>query len=430
MRAEGAAAGVLPAAVALAALLAAAGCAEEPVTGLGADSAPGQTVDLVELSADAISFPTWRDTTFTGYGLPFQSGFFLVADEDSLGARALLRVTGIEDTVMIEVESIPVDSFPSAELRFVLNSSLSRGAPDGFTLRLMALARSFDAIEADWENAGTGEAWTDPGGDFVTELGRLEVDVVNDSVMSDTFVVALTTATDSVLHAWADRDGEEGVGILVEGPGTRLHVSDMSFRWEARPEERDTTLVQRRTSLAATAPSTFIYDPPPPPPGRNLRVAGLPANRIYLRFEPPEEVDGVDLRRATINRAELVFRPIAPPPAFALERAVGGDALELAGDPFAVGPKTPVLRLLGSTRFRMDPDTLATGVEMTVPVTALVRQWAGASPDSAAVFDLAVRAVPDGLAFGFWDFGSVESAPGMRPSLRLLVAPPVDFELP
>lgn len=430
MRAEGAGRGVLPAVVALAAALSAAGCAEEPITGTDSGSAPGQTIDVLEVSVDAAEMATWRDTTFTGYGLPSQSGFFLMADEDTLQARSLVRVTGVSDTVRIDIDPFAVDSFVNAELRFLLDTSLSRGASGGFTLRLLALTRSYDPDEADWQEARSGEPWSDPGGDFGFELGRLQVDVVTDSVMSDTFAVPVSTATDSVMNAWADEDGEEGFGVLVEGPGTRLHVREMSFRWEARPEEMDTTLVQERARLAATAPTTFIYDPAPPPPGRKLRIAGLPASRFYLRFQPPDTVDGVALREGTINRAELVFPSLTPPAGFGTERALTGDILELAADPFELGPKTPVLRLLPSTNFLIDPDTLATGAAMAIPVTTLLQRWADTPPDSVAPFDLAVRAAPDWLAFGFWDFGSEESAPGQRPFLRVLVAPPVPFDLP
>ena len=40
------------------------------------------------------------------------------------------------------------------------------------------------------------------------------------------------------------------------------------------------------------------------------------------------------------------------------------------------------------------------------------------------------RTVPEGSTLGRWEFGSSESAAAFQPSLRLIVTPPTEFELP
>jgi len=61
--------------------------------------------------------------------------------------------------------------------------------------------------------------------------------------------------------------------------------------------------------------------------------------------------------------------------------------------------------------------------------TSLMTRWA-AAPDSFGTFTVGVRFQPDVQSLGFWDFGSVESDPALRPFVRIVLTPPSDFDIP
>ncbi len=62
-------------------------------------------------------------------------------------------------------------------------------------------------------------------------------------------------------------------------------------------------------------------------------------------------------------------------------------------------------------------------------VTRLVELVAGV--DTLTRIRLTVRAAPtDAQAFGFWEFGSVESPLALQPELLMLVTPPIGFPVP
>lgn len=423
------------AALVLAAALAAGACTEDALTGPGPEGDEGaETVELVVAAEEMVR---WRDTTFSGFALPLDAGFLLAADPQEgtadLHARSLLKYRTVPDSVEIDSVNVAIDSFESAELRLRLDTARSRVPDAGVRLRLFGLARPFTATEVTWEQAAEGETWSSPGGDLARELGSLDLEGVPDSVLADTLVVPVQGEgmADSLLSSWQQGDGDNGAALLVEGPGARLRFDRADLRLRARPVDRDTTVELTVLAVLGNDRSTFIYDPPQPPVGDGLRLGGLPAHRAYMTFVPPDSVDGLALLGATINRAELVFRPAAAPdPPFALDQQVSTDAMELISDPFELGVKTPIGPSLSTqTGGVLTPDSLSAGRDLRIAFTGLMRRWT-AAPDSFGAFHLGLRLRPDDQTLNFWEFGSVESAPDRRPVLRLVVTPPSDFDLP
>lgn len=416
----------------LAAAAAGLGCTEDPLTGPGPEGQEG--AETVEITVPADQFPVWRDTTYTGFALPLDADFLVAADPaeaDDLNARALLKYRAIPDSVEIDSVDVAIDSFTSVEIRLELDTARSRIPDPGFRLRLFGLARPFTATEASWEEAADGEAWASPGGDLDGEIGSLDLQGASDSALAGTLVLPIQSPADSLLTNWRDEAGGNGAALLVEGPGARLTFTRADLRFEVLPEGRDSTEEVTLQVFLGNDPSTFIHDPPQPPVGAALRLGGLPAGRAYLTFVPPDSVQGLRLRDATINRAELVFRPL-PPPAepFALDRQVSTDAMELIADPFELGAKTPIGPSLSTrTGTSLQPDSLAAGRPLRVSFDSLMTRWA-AAPDSFGAFRLGLRLQPDDQSLEFWEFGSAESPPALRPFVRLVVTPPSGFELP
>lgn len=425
--------GARPAAALVAAALltaaAATGCTEDPLTGPGPEEGEPEASETVELVLTPDQMEAWRDTSFTGFAVAADAPFLLLADRDSLTSRTLLRYSGFPDSVNVDDEPFAVEEFRDGVLRLVADTSGSVAPDGGMTLRVFTLGRPYDSEEATWERAAEGQPWDSAGGELDQEIGTFQVDQVTDSVMADTMDVPLGTVTDSLLRAWRDSGGDPGLAVLLEGAGGQLELTGASLEFDVKPAGRDTVLGLVAGSFFQGVPSTFVFDPPNPPPGSDLRVGGLPASRLYFAFRPPRTVDGVELTGGTVNRAEVVLSPLAAPPDPArFDGPVSASAVQLAADPFDLGPKTPIGAQLGPLR-TLNPDSLAEGRTVRFPLTALMTAWAS-NPDSAGDLKMGLRLDPDVQSVGFWEFGSDGSGPDVQPILRIVVTPPSEFRVP
>lgn len=399
------------------------GCTERPLTEVDPESVPGPAVETREVLFPAEELPEWRDTSLAGFALPGDAGFFVLATETEFRSRIVGRFLNLPDSLIPPQDSVrvAVESFQDVSVRVRMDLE-SVFPPFPFRLRLFALARGFDGFGVSWAEAAPGEPWMAPGGDLGVELGSAVVEEATDTVA----VEATGVNPDSLLKAWRSADGEPGFLLLVDEPGAGIRVTEILLRFRAELEDgRDSgprNFIPQFTR--------FIFDPPQPEPGAGLRAGGLPAWRIYLVFTPPSTVGEIPLRGSTVNLAELVFHPLAPPPdVFVPDRPLAVRGVELLGDPFQQGAKTPVGSPV-ALFVPLDPDSLAAGRPLRVDVTRLLAEQA-ASGGPPARISFGVRADPDAQGFGFWEFGSVEHPdPGLRPELRIIVSPPPLFQVP
>ena len=408
----------------------AAGCTEDPILAVNSDTAPGVSTPTIEVVLDAGEI-SWRDTTYLGFVVPSTAVYRLASDRAELQARPLGRFETIPDSVFVDTVRVAIDSFSAAAIRLALDTALSTIPEAGVEISAWSLARSFDADEATWQEARAGEAWATPGGDLQTLLGTDSLVFGLDSVsqeleLPDSVVIPLSVNADSLLSAWRESEGEPGFVLVLSGPDSELRISTISIQAEAVPEEADTTV----TVVRGAAPSTFIFDPTTPAATTRLRLAGLPAARIYLDFVLPDSLGPVPLRGATINRAAIEFRPTSTPDEpFPLQSTISSQAVRLLADPFVFGEKTPIGNPLGSLQ-PLNPDSLAGGTTMQYEITQLVALWSRAPLDSVPPLRVGIVAVPENRQFGFWEFFSREDAPGIRPVVRLLFTPNPSFLLP
>lgn len=396
-------------------------CTEDPLTGVDPDDAPGPSVETREAQLDVTALPAWRDTSVSGFALPGDAGFLLVATEEEIEARTLARfavpdsVTQFADTLFV-----PIESYANASLFMRMDTVRSVFPSFPFTLSVHALERPFEAAGATWTEAAEGEPWTVPGGDLGARLASFTVEEPR-----DTLRMTLDVPVDSLLAAWAESGGEPGLAIRVEEPGARIRLSTILLEFEARIEGVEAPFPQSR----APAPGVFIYTPAQPPPTGQLRVGGLPAWRSYFEFRLPQTVEGLLVRDAVVSHAELVFRPLEPPPGpFALGASLTGQGVQLLGDPFQLGAKTPIGS--GGAFQSLNPDSLMNGkplrLDVTDPVNVRIR-----GDDPSAPIRIGFRGSPDGQSLGFWEFGSAEHVnPALRPTLLLILSAPPSFEVP
>lgn len=422
MRARSLSAWLLPALLLAGSLTA---CTEDGLTGVD-DSAPGNSAPTLEILVPADRLPVWQDMTFRGYALASDAGFRLVADDGELRARSLVRFATTPDSA--GSPRAPFDSVTAVNL-WVLPDTLSSRLPgDSVLLEVFVLGREFDADEATWEEAAAGEEWSEPGGDLGERVGHLRfAGLVDTARARDTLRVPFDRP-DSLFAAWTDAGTPPPMALRVVGDGSRLFLRRFRLEVTGFPAEQDSA----DTGTAVPEEHTFIFDPPQAEPGAALRLGGLPSSRVYFTFLPPDSAEGIALRGARVNRAELLFRSAGlPPAAHRLEESLSALAVELLADPRRFGARTPVGDAVGDRRrlITLDPDSLAAGVPVAVRVDTLVQAWANTPPDSVQPFHLGLRPVPDGGNFGFWEFGS-EASEVAPPVLRLLVTPPADFEVP
>lgn len=402
-------------------ILAAGSCTEESLVGVDPNSPPGQSSETIQLSVPVGDLPLWLDTTYVGFAVPSTSGIQFVATGDSITSRLLGRFSTLPDSIFVDTIRVSVERLESARFRLIVDTLAGSVVPDsGTELRVHALTRGFDEREATWAEARVGEPWSTPGGDLGVLLGSVRIDS-----LQDTLFVPVSVNTDSLLTSWRAADGELGYALSASAGGTSITLRSVALVFDILAEGQDTLIEVVR----GPQPSTFIFDPETPPPGSRLRIGGLPAGRVYIRFELPDTVAGVQLRGSRINRASLIFRSLGTPPSpFATTDTLLASVFDLLADPFELGAKTPVGMNFGNF-IELDPDRLAAGGEQELNVTQLIQLWASASPDSLPELRIGIRALPEGEDIGFWEFGSIEDAAN-APRLELLVTPPTVFDIP
>jgi len=390
-------------------------CTETPLS-IPGDSAPGASVETVEFTLLSSDLPLWRDTTLSGFAIPFSASFSLVSNRPELLARTFAKLN-VPDTITTFADTLPVDVFSDVRVRIQVDTIRSVFSTFPVTLRLIELTTPFDVFEVAWQQAEDGVPWT-PGGDLGVELAAGELEA-----STDTASLSLSVEADSLLKAWQQSDGENGFALVVEGPETELHVAQILWRYDALLQGRTEPAVQSQVAGFRT----FASEPAVPAHGSDLRVGGLPASRFYIEFSIPASISGIPLEGSTINHAEVVFTPLPPPAGpFALRNALVGRQVNLLADPFVFGAKTPIGADPLNTTL-LDPDSLAVSSPLRLDVSLLLQR---ASADPGRRIRIGLRADPDAQVLQFWEFGSTESPPALQPRLRIIMTPRLDVEVP
>lgn len=399
-------------------------CTEEAIVAVDPD-VPGSTTETIEIRTLVSNLLDWRDTTYLGFEVPATSPILTAADLPDLSSRILGRFD-VPDSVQTGDGDEEIDEFITGQF-FVTIDTTQSTYRFPYTLDVFALTQPYDSLEATWSDAREGEPWATPGGSLGELLASAEF-----TTRIETAILDFAVPVDPVMQGWRAAEGEPGVAIVATAAGSEFLVTDVRVRTTLTMVGQTDTIIR---FIPARAES-FIYDPPQPSPGLTLRLAGLPSARAYMDFSLPDVLGGVELSRATINHAEIIFKPLSPADQpFELERPVIVSALEVAADPFEVGSKVPVgLPLLNpltnSAQFiSLIPEDLAAGQPLRINVTQLIGQ--AAFLDALTNLRMVIRPSPsDAQAFGFWDFGSVESSPAFQPELLMLVTPPAGFPVP
>lgn len=417
-----------PLALALGGVLLLAACREDITGGSACPGlCPEQSVGMV----DTVIYPVVLDSTLTGYPPLGAASQLLVARRGSaLVTGAVLRfdsltnrfpksstdttsrfVTGV-DSASLSL-SVGAQVIPPAPVTIEVYDA-DVDAPDLDTAAVAAALRSRSPVATlgfAAKDTISGELTIPLPADFVEArvVGRrrirLGVLVRSDSAISLTFGAADAGAATRLTYG-ARLDS----ATVIE---TRVAVNSVG--------DNDAD-----AGVPGLADYMLILDGTPPPPPQALAVGGLPASRVYLRFDlPPGVVD-----TTTVVRATLILTQRPSPGLFAR------DTIGIAPRSVAAAPSVDVgkaaLLLAPAAAFNIAPILLTPqdSGQRRFDIVNLVQAWK--VTDSTRVQRaIVLQAGQEGLApQQAWFYSTEAAVDSLRPRLRLTYIPSARFGLP
>lgn len=405
------------------------GACREDLTGGSAcpGLCPEQSVGMV----DTVIYPVVLDSTLTGYPPLGAASQLLVARRDSaLVTGAVLRfdsltsrypksstdttsrfVTGV-DSASLSL-SVGAQVIPPAPVTIEVYDA-DVDAPDLDTAAVAAALRARSPIATlgfAAKDTISGELTIPLPADFVEArvVGgrriRLGVLVRSDSAISLTFGAADAGAATRLTYG-ARLDS----ATVIE---TRVAVNSVG--------DNDAD-----AGVPGLADYMLVLNGTPPPPPQALAVGGLPASRVYLRFDlPPGVVD-----TTTVVRATLILTQRPNPGPFAR------DTIGIAPRSVAAAPSVDVgkaaLLLAPAAAFNIAPILLTPqdSGQRRFDIVNLVQAWK--VTDSTRVQRaIVLQAGQEGLApQQAWFYSTEAAVDSLRPRLRLTYIPSARFGLP
>jgi hypothetical protein len=371
-----------------------------------------------------------------GYLQPAHALFRLVARDygGELTANTLYRFVAPPEAVsyrdtagITRLDTLP--RFIGGHVVARVDTVLARSAGP-VVLRLHRTAEAWDPASATWalrvDTAGARLPWSTPGG----TAGAL-LDTAIWTPGTDSVIFAVDSAT---VAAWAALDDPaRGALLSTPTPETRLELTSLVMRYQARPSARPDTVV---TAVVGAVGSTFVLTPAAPA-GSELRVGGVPSWRSFVTFHdgftqatvpcpgaaPPGCV--IRLADATVNHAALVLQTRPAPPAFAPAGPLALEARVVHEGPLLPLARAPVGDTVGRLPTAVLPGVFAgepTDVEL--PVTRFVAALLAGTPVGGGEGDpprsMVLIALPQVAQFGLATFAGL-AGPGTPPRLRLIV---------
>jgi hypothetical protein len=349
-----------------------------------------------------------RDTTYTGFVQPGQGISLLVANGvQGEQSRGLVRFIRRGDSILVQ-DTLREMTIDSVNLSIFIQDR-DRTVP-GLQVEVFKLPATItvDAATAfaDVEAALTPDRRLALIGipDTLTRgavFGHITGDIAfapeDDGVLR--LAYRLVSPTPTSVRIGSGNSGGEAPGFITY----------------ARVAVEDTTL-QRQVVPRIVAFSSFVGVGGGPAPDPTALVAGgVPSSRALLRFTlPPRIRDSAQIVRATLQLVPLV--PVRGLLADTAELDVRGILSDLDA-------KSPRLSNEGRTVFQALPAEATDTIR--VDVTNIVELWQTQVDLPSALF---LGISPEASSFTVGVFGSAESPPGFRPSLRITYALPFSFE--
>jgi hypothetical protein len=387
----------------------AAACTETLDTSAGCPDLCSNQEGLIEtITIDPVVFDT---TVSAATGLGTELSMLLATRGDTVDSRAVIRFDSIPERYIKSPTDTPqIATVDSAQLRLRIDTvgakvpgpivieayDVDTDAPDTLTSAVAALftpdrlIASKTISPADFKDSINIEI---PGPTIVAKRGqRLRIGLRalgQGSVQFRIFSVEAGGAAQ--LYFRADRDTTVRPIILAPYSKTPANQATVAF---------------------SLSDYTLLVKGPPTGPLDALNVGGLPARRVYMRFDVPKFIaDTAQIVRATLLLTQRPDRAAAP-----------NDTVEiLANVSLAAKSVTDLTRAAqitaGTTLDTLKVSPLDSGVK-TLEVPQVIGLWRAQNPDQTPRA-LILVSTTEGRAPLQALFFSIEAAPELRPRLRV-----------
>jgi hypothetical protein len=377
--------------------------------------------DVKNITIDAVVI----DTTVPSLsGLGTEDGLLLAARGDTLDTRVVVRFDSLPATFTPTGDTAQaITSVDSAYIRFTLDTLSIKGAEPV----------TIEAYDVDTTANDTSTA-------AVLALFRPDR-----FISSQTFARAQLTDTlkyfisDSVVLAKTQSRTALRIGLRATGPASsqmRLLSAESGFGptlfFRATPDTTTLPLTVTPFSKTPVGESilaanltdyTVIAKAPPAAPANVLAVGGLPARRVYIRFNIPDSIiDSATVVRATLLLNQLSNTAIDPTDTVLLlpEVVLAGPAVI---DP---GKAAQIIGSISVDTLRLTPG--GSGVK-NVELARAFTLWHTQRPDSLPRA-IVLKSLTEGNTAIELRFSSSEDIAALRPRLRISYTAKVPLGLP
>lgn len=367
----------------------------------------GGTVQNITI--DAVVFDT---TVQANSGLGAEARLLLAARGDTLDARVILRFDSLPSTYRVGLDTVDITQVDSASLRLVIDTAAIKG-DEPVTI---------EAYDVDTTASDTSTA-------TVLALFRPDRFLISQTYtraqLTDTIVYLLPNA-----HVLAKAQSGQRMRLGLRATSIRsIQIPFSSEEGGSPPRVRfriaaDTSIQPFTITPFSREPAgdpiaannlgdytVFARRPPEGSPS-DLAVGGLPARRTFLRFDIPSNI--VD--SSTIIRATLILNQIPNPLLDPTDTVWVVPQLVMAGAAVTDPTKAAqILTGLGIDTARVRPGDSGPVLLEVVPAFQL---WKALKPEDTPRAIVLLSRDEGGSPLQI-RFSSLESAPGLRPRLRI-----------
>ncbi|MGI8618637.1 MAG: hypothetical protein ACR2L6_06045 [Gemmatimonadaceae bacterium] len=410
----------------LCAALAAGACSEKLDNAVGCpELCPNQGIEVINVTIDPVVLDSTVNAIF-----PFgtEPSMLLASRGDTVDSRVIVRF----------------DSLPQRYRRV---------AADTTTTAITTVDSAFLQLKLDLAEKQQSGPLTVSAYDVDTQAGDTSAAALLPLFTADRLIGSQTfSATDlkdsvrvplsnSAVLAKAQAKARLRIGLRITGGTGQLQIrsteslqpSQLSFRVSPDTVVRPLTFTPFSRTPADSAQLQLdfadfrlLVRTPPGGPRQALLVGALPSKRTYMRFLIPKSIlDSSSVVRATLLLTQMPNRGFGPLDTVLVVTHIG------IGGPAITDPEQ-ASRLIAAWEFtRVDSLRVAasdSGVR-EIELAPLLRIWR-AQGDTVGPRAIVLRSAREGVSAAEAWFFSAESAPALRPRLRLSYTPSNPFGLP
>lgn len=386
-------------------------CTESLDSSAGCPDLCSNQAGLIEtITIDPVVLDT-AVSALTGQGT--ESSMLLATRGDTVDSRAVVRFDSIPARYprsTTDTTSIAITTVDSARLRLRIDTVGAR-IPGPFTI---------DAYDVDTQAA---DSLTDAVAALFIPARLITSKTFAADALKDTLSIEIPPAT--ILAKLGQR---LRIGLRARAAGS---VQFRIFSVEAGAPEQLRFRVSADTAIAAISLAPYSKTPadqssvaaslsdytvlvkgPPPGPADALNIGGLPARRIYMRFDVPAFIaDTAEIVRATLLMTQRPDLSVDPK-----------DTVRIVAHVSLAGKTVTDLTRAAQITAQTTLDTLrvapADSGTKLLEVARVIALWRGQNPDQTPRAIVLISST-EGQAPVQARFFSIEAAPSLRPRLRI-----------